>query len=428
MAKLLGEQSQQTPQGQMVSGHFVAPSWTQHAANLLRAYGARKGEDAAMADMQKLSEQRRTEGIADMQKIASMLRGTPENAPGDGVGPTMPATGPDLLGALAAAKQSRDPALQSLAPALLTSLMPKTSEGVVINGQLVDKFTGRPMGSAIPKQAEPFSLSPGSVRFDPQGNKIAEVVKPPEPFTLNPGAVRFDPQGTPIAQLANPNQPFNPDGTPNTAYQNFKIEERKAGRPSTTVNVDTASKPLLTELGKGIGENIVSDFRGAQAAAQTLQNVAQIRNGLGNIISGPTANTRVKLYQIGELMGINGADATERLKNTRAAIQGLARQELSAAGSMKGQGAITESERGILRRAEAGDIAELTVPELQTLLGALEKTARSRIAQNDLNRSRLSANPNARDVIPYMEVPVPGGSSPSAADIRSQADKVLGRK
>jgi len=35
MADILRQQSQQTPQGQMVSGIYVAPSVTQHLANLL---------------------------------------------------------------------------------------------------------------------------------------------------------------------------------------------------------------------------------------------------------------------------------------------------------------------------------------------------------------------------------------------------------
>jgi hypothetical protein len=86
-------------------------------------------------------------------------------------------------------------------------------------------------------------------------------------------------------------------------------------------------------------------------------------------------------------------------------MQGLARQELSAAGQMKGQGQITESERGILRRAEAGDISELTVPEIQTLLGALKKTSNYRINQHNQNLQRLEKDPNAAGVADYMRLP-----------------------
>ena len=45
MAKAL--QNQEVPQGQMVSGHYVAPSWTQYAANLVGKYqGNKKEQDA----------------------------------------------------------------------------------------------------------------------------------------------------------------------------------------------------------------------------------------------------------------------------------------------------------------------------------------------------------------------------------------------
>lgn len=434
-AQMLQQQSQQTPQGQMVSGHYVAPSWTQHAANLLRAYAGRKGEDQALSDYRGLADQRRTEGAADVSKMAALLRGSPENTPGDGMGPTMPATGPDLAGALSMAAQSRNPALQGMAPALLSSMTPKAAEwirveqfnnatgrkevvmvnknnpgqvmpmggqeavrGVVVNGTIADPSV---IGTNVPKQ--PDAPNPGRdlVLPDADGNLVPN--KPVIDARRNVAAPQVD-----LAKDL-----IIPDGNGgfklNEQLFNAQVALRKAGRPSTTVNVDTANKPLLTELGKGIGEQLVGDFNGAKAASQTLNNVQQIRSGLANVMAGPTANARIKLAQIGEVLGINGKDTTEKLTNTRAAIQGLARQELAAAGSMKGQGQITEAERGILRRAESGDISELTVPEINTLLSALEKTAKYRIDQHSRNVDKLKRDPNAAGVVPYMDVPTPKG-------------------
>jgi len=225
------------------------------------------------------------------------------------------------------------------------------------------------------------------------------------------------------------NQPFNPDGSPNPAYQAYKKEERRAGAAgSPVVNVNTATKPFLNAIGQGAGEAVNTAFTGAQAAVQTLNNVDQIRSGLKSIITGPGANVRIQLSQVGELLGINGKDATEQLQNTRAAIQGLARQELAAAGSMKGQGQITESERGILKRAESGEITDLTKPEIVTLLGALEKTANYRIGLHESNMKRLESDPNVAGVVEFMRVQRPPRPAPSPADVRSQADAILGRK
>lgn len=75
-----GQQSQfQAPQGQMVSGHFVAPNALQYLAAGLRSIGGMRGEEMAGQELQDLQKQR-TEG--KQKALANFLRqaqGTPEN-------------------------------------------------------------------------------------------------------------------------------------------------------------------------------------------------------------------------------------------------------------------------------------------------------------------------------------------------------------
>jgi hypothetical protein len=253
----------------------------------------------------------------------------------------------------------------------------KAVNGTAVNGQLVNPATGQTIGAAIPKQ-----LAPDSV-------------------------VAMGPGGTLV---------------PNAPVIDAKSKIASAGKSTTNVSVNTATKPFLTEIGKGVGEGVVNDYAGAKSAVQTLNNVAQIEKGLQNVIVGPGANTRIKLSQIGQVLGVNGKDATEQLQNTRNVMQGLARQELAAAGQMKGQGQITESERGILRRAEAGDISELTTPEIQTLLGALKKTSQYRVGIHNQNLERLKKDPNAAGVADYMALP--GQNDGPNFD---EVDKLVGR-
>ena len=89
------QQSQfQAPQGQMVGRHFVAPNVLQQLAAGLRAVGGMRGQQLAEQELQDISRQR-TEGT--QKALADFLRqaqGTPENAPGDGMGPTLPAMAP----------------------------------------------------------------------------------------------------------------------------------------------------------------------------------------------------------------------------------------------------------------------------------------------------------------------------------------------
>ena len=69
MADMLRQQSMDSPNGEMVSGHYVAPSWTQYAAQLLKGYMGGKMSDEAtqgQADLGKQLQAAKTESINNM--------------------------------------------------------------------------------------------------------------------------------------------------------------------------------------------------------------------------------------------------------------------------------------------------------------------------------------------------------------------------
>ncbi len=411
-----GQQPQSA--GEMVSGHYVPKSWTQGLAQALQGpagmYVARRADEQS----RNIATRQRKAYADELTKFGELANGTPAQPEAQGNNPSAFTPGQtaqpgDRRAALAMALGAQNPALQQYG---MSQMMPKAPEwalgerfnqqtgqpekfmydknnpasqqaiggqqavkGTAINGQLVNPATGASIGAAIPKQ-----LAPDSV------------------VSMGPGGAL----------------------TPNAPVIAAKSQIAQAGKPVTNVNVNTATKPFLQEIGKGVGEGVVSDYSGAKSAVQTLNNVAQIEKGLQNVIVGPGANARIKLSQIGQVLGVNGKDATEQLQNTRNVMQGLARQELAAAGQMKGQGQITESERGILRRAEAGDISELTTPEIQTLLGALKKTSSYRVGIHNQNLERLKKDPNAAGVADYMQLP----GQPQAPSIDyDEVDKLIGR-
>jgi hypothetical protein len=134
MANLLMQQGMQAPQGQMVSGRYVAPSIFQNLAGLANIYVGRKlTEEAEQKQLdlaQKLREGREIETKAIMDK----LRGTPEQRTemagpytGDIPAPvlTRPATGPDIQGAMDLAMRSRYGAGQALLPTLVQRALPE---------------------------------------------------------------------------------------------------------------------------------------------------------------------------------------------------------------------------------------------------------------------------------------------------------------
>ncbi len=418
LAMQLRQQGAQPLQGQNVGGVYVAPHWTQQLAKALSPVVANMTDKRADEQQRAYGEEQNRRAVQDIGALTQALQGTPARTiqpatPNDDEGNAMPAVdvaaqGPDRQKALAIALGSKNPMIQQIGGSLVAGMLPKTpdwtvverfnaqgqpekvlldknnpsnvmpfggaqaTKGVAVNGQLVNPTTGEAIGQAIPKQADAPNLAKDLLI--PDGNGGYKV---------------------------------------NNQLVGVKRDLAKAGAANTNVSVNTATKPFLTEIGKGVGEAVNNAFAGAQSAQGTLNNVQQIRQGLGNAILGPGSGARIKLSQIGEVLGVNGKDSTEQLQNTRNVLQGLARQELSAAGQMKGQGQITESERGILRRAEAGDISELTKPEVETLLNALEKTSRYRIENHNRNLERLSKDPNAAGVVDYMRVDAPA-SAPAA--------------
>lgn len=206
-------------------------------------------------------------------------------------------------------------------------------------------------------------------------------------------------------------------------FQQWTLEQKKAGASNVNVNNSTnidPSKKLGDTLGTGVGDVINNTFAGAQAAQSTLGNVTQIRNALGNAITGPFADQRAFLARLQSGLGVAAGETPERLADTQRVLSGLARAELSAASQMRGQGAITDSERAILKRAEAGEIS-LSPSEIRVVVDALESTANRRIAAHQTNLGRLRKLPGAESLIPFYELDDTPAATPGAPVVNPAA-------
>jgi len=151
-ADMLMAQNQQ-PQGQMISGRFVAPSFTQMlnpVANMLAgAYIGKQSDEQAA----KLAEKIRTGKATKEQQITNLITGTPEKTT-ELAGPyagnvPMPtavqaATKPDLAGALREINTNNPYGAGSeYKAALVSNMIPKTPESVTeYNIAKADGFKG----------------------------------------------------------------------------------------------------------------------------------------------------------------------------------------------------------------------------------------------------------------------------------------------
>jgi hypothetical protein len=292
--------------------------------------------------------------------------------------------------------------------------------------------------SPAPQQGGPFSFLNQTQRALLSGMKpeqgLPEILKmsqaaeeygPPTPVVMNGKTVmvQYNKQGQPrIAQGVMPYEAQSPDiraveyisGTPLAGTGQAGIGQvgqyRQQIAPKT--QVDVKLPPGQSQFVAGAGTETIKVLgeltAGARSANDTLANVERMLPALDKAILGPAADYRTTMLRIGQQLGVAGADANEQLSNTRIVVQGLAQQELDAAAQMRGQGSLTEGERGILRRAAAGD-QTLSAAEIKQALSTAQRVARSRLATQEDYLKRAMKIPGFEQFAPMYEITPYGG-------------------
>jgi len=194
-------------------------------------------------------------------------------------------------------------------------------------------------------------------------------------------------------------------------------------RPSPATNINVGGGKLSDVLSTNAANQLDASYTQATAALGTLNTVNNVRPLLEQeLFSGPLSSSAMVVSRLGQSLGVEGGNSQERLQNTVLAMQGLAEFELLAAQAMRGQGAITENERALIRRASAGDLGAMTQGEVKELMGALEKTAKYRISSHE-NRLAQYANvlkddPSATQLLGLYQLgnaPIPPAAPAPAA-------------
>jgi hypothetical protein len=182
--------------------------------------------------------------------------------------------------------------------------------------------------------------------------------------------------------------------------------------PSTNINVDT---------GKGVAAQVGPMLKDAQIQAQgaNIQIDAADRVigavDTNKIIAGPLATPQLRLAQIGQTIGVTGKDTAETIANTRQAIRGFAELTLQGRKSMRGEGAITESEGKLAERAFSGDIDSLTAQEIKQIANASKRVAEYSITEYNRKLDTLAKNPEMKDIVEFYKVtPITPMAKPGA--------------
>ena len=395
LAQLLG--SQQLPEGQMISGRYVAPSITQNLAQFANMATGAYFADKAEKQNQALAEKLRTgetQALADFMKTK---QGTPAEMFAAQAGPT-----PD--GGNIPIQQSR----AAVAPnpqAAYANLYQDPRSPQRLRDLAFTKMMADP---------EAFTLSKGAVRFEKQPDgSIKQVAAGAEDL---PDSIKY---AISIGRL--PSDPKT--WTEQQANYAKQLVESKTSAGASKYDFGNMINKSLSD----VAPILVASKTATGGAIQQADAANRIIQSLdtNKIFTGAGANQKLQAAQIGQMLGVTGGKTEEIVANTRTAIQGLAQLTLQGRKQMRGEGAITESEGALAQRAMSGDVS-LTAGELRILANAAKRSAKFTYDQHQSMMGALAKDsPNS---VPYYQLEVnPNIFATSSSDVRTKADEIINK-
>lgn len=184
-------------------------------------------------------------------------------------------------------------------------------------------------------------------------------------------------------------------------YKGSYTDFIRSGTPSTNVSV-SMDKGVAAQVGPMLKDERIQ----AQGSALQIDAADRVVNAVdtGKIIAGPTATPQLKLAQLGSVLGITGKSTEETISNTRQAIRGMSELTLQGRKSMRGEGAITESEGKLAERAFSGDIDSLTPSEIKQIANASKRAAEFSLGEYNRKLKTLEKDPAMAQIVPFYEV------------------------
>ena len=318
------------PQGQMVSGHYVAPSWTQGLANM---YGKYKGTQEANQAMQDYSDMQQ----AKAQKYADLL-GETDNAKFQQGLAQMPEFAPELVKARLAGMNKEETPIQLGEGGVLVNRKgeviasnPKAEKAVVPTTR-----TMRVGSMDVTQQWDPKSNQWAEIARGPAWNPQSDTQKPPAGYTWNQQGGLTAIPGGPADKAINPTE----------AQSNANLFGTRANKANQTLNsLEGQYSPAKVQLqnftggvpgASYIANKLMSDKDQQAAQAQMDFVTAILRKESGaSISSSEFENARRQYFpQPGDTKEV----MAQKAANRKTAIEGIQ----AAAGPMnKPSGKVT---------------------------------------------------------------------------------------
>ena len=309
LADLLQSRALEQPQGQMVSGRYVAPSIVQQLAPLANAYMGRKAGEDVESRQAKLANLIRGQNVAETKDILETmqgregvagnlpLRGTNqaigslEEPMGDYVAPKA-AVAPDKLGALMKALGSQGSIGQSLAPQLMSNMFKEDTPLILPEGATAVNRAGKVIARGTPKEEKLYSVNNNLVKAD--GTVVFQGKDKPIPvgnYLLSPeGKIIFKAPNEPKAnQLVDTPEgfvTFNPNTNQITPVKSSTGEPMlgSKGNLNESQGNATAFGMRMAESNRII-EDLAKQGVNTPAVASGLRNVPLVGGALGSAVN-----------------------------------------------------------------------------------------------------------------------------------------------
>lgn len=325
LADALTKQSQTVPTGQMVSGHYVAPSKLSYMNQILGAYLGKRAQDSANADTANYGQNYRSQLASGLNDYLNTRSGTPGQVMNDSQasdlmnndqapGPLADPVAADTRKAITNAMTSRVPELQKIGQMDFANLLKKGNpETKEINGQLVSY-------DPLDPNSKPRTLGDYRSPMSVNGQLVAPAGGP----AVGDYRDRFGP----VSEVAHPaNGPAIYGQTqPDTGEVHF-APGGSTFNPDKTGNVEA-----LQQAGKVLDSTRTQYIAssGAFNDAKQIMTLAKDPAVATGFLAGPQAGLQAITAKLGF-----GNDPSAAAK-TQALVASLAKRTLAAGQEMKG--------------------------------------------------------------------------------------------
>lgn len=360
-------QTYEVPAGQMVSGHYVPTSWTQHLAEGLKGYGNILEERKTNQELKDLRTDRQTAMANVLRDFNTAINGSPAaptgetftmgaNEMGDETTEQQrwkPAVKPNPSGAAMILASSPFAQHQGAGLQMLASQLKRREDSDYQQGQrdLWQKVGGDAqafiMAGGSPDLAKSFAEAPSLGKT--KGTAINGRL-------VNPITGEVIAEVAPQANMAT--DLLIPDGkggfTVNQPLVNAKTGIAKAGASNVNVSTD---KSYFGNVAEGLAKQDTGAIDAARGAPKAIETARSIQTLLSDpaLITGTGANVRLALNKAFQTAGLIDG---KTVANTEQLGSLLANQTLAAIKS-SGLGAgngFTNTDREFLEKAASGQI------------------------------------------------------------------------